>query len=378
MIDNDELTLESPLFKHFGQIKDTRDNRGKEHELSHIIFITICAVTCGADSFHAIEDFATTRKDWISKYIKLLNGIPSHDTFNRVLSSLSPKAFRQAFISWTKEVVELSNKEIVAIDGKTLRRSYKDDENPPIHMVSAWASANGVTLGQYKVKEKSNEITAIPKLLNLLDLKGCIITLDAMGTQKEIARQIIKSKADYVLALKGNQGNLYDEVKGFFNKTIENGKHQPLLDFHETTGKKHGREEHRRYYCVSNLDTFSHTKEWKSLNSIAMVESDRLLNGKLSTERRYYISSLEPKADEIAQAIRSHWSIENSAHWVLDMAFREDECRKRSENAPEIFATLRRVTLNLLKMETTVKKSIPRKRLLAGWEPEYLEKVLMA
>ena len=368
---------DASLLRHFGQIPDPRELAKISHPLVDIIVIAICAVICGADNWCDIQDFAKQKEKWLKSFLSLPNGVPSHDTFRRVFSILSPKAFRHHFADWIKSVKQVSHGEIVSIDGKTLRRSYdKGSNKAAIHMVSAWASANSVVLGQQKVNDKSNEITAIPELLKLLELKGCIVTIDAMGTQKDIARDIIDAKADYVLALKANQPRLYEKVESFFQQAVENGKPiSQALDFYEQKDHGHGRDEHRRYYAYGGLDWLKEKKEWKGIKSIGMVEADRLADGKMTTQRRYYISSLEAKAKDIGLAIRGHWGIENSLHWVLDIAFREDECRKRAGYSGENFSVLRHIALSALRSEAS-KRSIKGKRLRAGWNKDYLEKVI--
>ena len=354
----------------FSGITEPREPN-KRHKLIDIITIALCAVICGADTWEDIEEFGHTKKDWFERFLELPHGIPAHDTFARVFSIIDPKEFQQAFLRWV-EAIQAVTKGIVAIDGKTLRRSRTKDTSP-LHLVSAWAYENRMVLGQVKTKEKSNEITAIPELLEVLALEGCIVAIDAMGCQKTIAETIIKKKADYVLGLKGNQGSLHDEVKLYFEDT---GFMDYPYDYYETVDGDHGRIETRRYWATSHIDWLSEKASWKNLSTIVMVQRERILEGKTSSETSYYITSLKSEAKTIARAVRGHWGIENSLHWVLDIAFREDECRIRKNYAPANFAIIRHMALNLLRKETSSRRSIKGKRLKAGWDAEYLGKIL--
>ncbi len=346
------------------------------HLLIDIITITICAVLCGADDWTDVELYGRTKESWLRKFIKLPNGIPSHDTFGRVFSMISTEELEKAFLSWVKAIAETVTG-VVAIDGKTLRRSYDSSSNKKaIHMVSAWAAENGLVLGQLKTEEKSNEITAIPALLDLLEVKGCIVTIDAMGCQKEIAAKIVEKQADYVLALKRNQESLYDEVFEFFQAAQETNFDGLQWDFHETKDRNHGRHEIRRYWTVTGLEGLEQAKKWPYLRMVGMVESECTGQGEPTREYRFYISSRESTAQCFANAVRSHWGIENSLHWVLDMSFREDESRIRAGNAAENFSIIRRLVLNLIKQEKSIKKGVKAKRLLAGWDDEYFLKIL--
>jgi predicted transposase YbfD/YdcC len=366
------------ILNHFSVISDHRVDRTKKHSLINIIVIAICAVICGADSFVEIEEFGNSSIDWLKTFLHLENGIPSHDTFGRVFSLIDPNEFKKCFLNWIKEVSKITNGEIVSIDGKTVRRSYdKRSNKSAIHLVSAWANANSLVLGQVKVDSKSNEITAIPELLKLLEIKGCIVTIDAMGCQKKIATAIVNKEADYILALKGNQGNLYQETVEFFEnaqtKNFEGMEHES----HVTKEKGHGREEIREYRMVRDIDWLPSKNEWTKLNSIGMVIATRIIDNNITTDVRYYISSLKNGIQEFANGVRSHWGIENKLHWVLDVQLREDDSRIRKENAPENFSILRHVALNLLRQEKSLKRGIKTKRLKAAVDCKYREKVLL-
>lgn len=361
---------------HFGQLSDPR-HHNKKHKLVDIMTIAICASICGADTFKQIEDFGKAKTKWLQRFLELPFGIPSHDTFGRVFAFIDPKEFQRCFINWVQAIQELLDGQTIAIDGKTLRRSFdKGSDKKAIHMVSAWASECGFVLGQIKTEAKSNEITAIPQLLRLLEVSGCIITIDAMGCQKQIAKTIIKKGADYLFSLKGNHSDLHDDVSFFFNGCLKDNFKDTPHDFYETVDSGHGRIETRKFWTVSDIDWLYGKRLWKELKTIGMVESERNIGGEKSKERRFFISSLNGDAKAFAKAVRNHWGIENSLHWTLDIAFREDESRIRKDNAPENFAVLRHISLNLLKNEKSFKGSMKTKRLMAGWETSYLEKVI--
>lgn len=362
---------------HFSSLPDPRMVNKSDHKLLDIIVITICAVICGADTFTEIEEYGVAKCDWFKRFLELPNGIPSHDTFGRVFSILNPEEFQNCFQEWIKTVASITSGEIIAIDGKTLRRSHDRANNKSaIHMINAWASHNRLCIGQYKTDEKSNEITAIPKLLDILELNGCIVTIDAMGCQKHIAKQIVEKEADYVLALKANHENLHEEVTSYFAEAVQYGIEDYDIEFCETVDGGHGRIETRRCHVCSAIDWLEAKENWKGLKSIVMVESERLVNNTTEIEKRYFITTLQSKPEHILYAIRSHWGVENSLHWVLDVAFREDECRKRKGYVAENFAMVRTITINLLRQERTLKRGIKTKRLKAGWDEDYLLKVL--
>lgn len=372
---------ESPtITKHFGELSDPRKGTLRYHNFIDILVIGICAVTCGADDYEAIADFGLAKAEWFETFLELPSGIPAHDTFWRVFEALDPEEFQRCFMSWMAEIRKVFAKEVIAIDGKTLRRSYaKENDKSAIHMVSAWATANRMVLGQQKVDEKSNEITAIPELLKVLDLQGCIVTIDAMGCQTAIADLIVERQSDYLLSLKGNHSNLHDDVIVLFDDLVKSEFTAFVHDYSTTVDKNHGRIERRRCWTIDfpTLDgCLRGADKWRNLTTLVKVQSERTLNGKRSVEDRYFIASYRDTAQNILQQTRTHWHIENSLHWVLDIAFREDESRIRKGNGPQNFAVLRHIALNLLKQNSSSKLGIKNRRLRAGWDNQYLSDVL--
>ena len=413
------------------EVPDPRVTATVEHDLPDILTIALCTVLCGGESFYDMEEFGEVRLDWLKTFLRLRHGAPKHDTYNRVFQALDPEKFGECLARWTQSVRTALGGEVVALDGKAVRRALNKGEDPRV-IVSAWATESGLLLGQRKVKNKSNEITAVPELLRALELAGCIVTADALHCQKDIAKEIIEADADYVLALKGNQGTAFAEVKSFlddavprneahlvFTQTVgkEHGRHEvrrywqsqkldwlktflrlrhgapkhdtynrvfpdavPRNEAHlvytETVGKEHGRHEVRRYWQTQKLDWFADRAAWEGLTSVGVVEARRTVHGKESVERRYYLSSLKADAVKFARAVRGHWGVENCLHWVLDVVFGEDQSRARSGNALENLAATRRLAVNLLRRDQTCKRSIKGKLLRAAIDPDYLKRVL--
>lgn len=371
----------NPLYICFSELDDPRkEKHSSRHLLTDILMLTILAVICGADSWVAVERFGHSKEDWLKGFLELPHGIPSHDTIGDFFARLNPEQLQSCFLKWIQMLFHVSDGEIIAIDGKKLRHSYDTaSKRPAIHMVSAWACQNRIVLGQVKTSDKSNEITAIPELLKLLDLKGNIVTIDAMGCQKKIASQIIEQEGDYIFNLKSNQSSLHDDVKLFIESYIDDKKTQQTeFDIEEIVDGDHGRIETRRYWITDDIAWLSQAKNWPGLKSIGMVEYEQIekATGIITTERRCFISSLEAKAKPFSHAVRAHWGIENGLHWCLDVAFNEDACRVRKNVAPENLAVIRHIAMNLLKHESTTKVGIKNKRLMAGWDHKYLAKLL--
>jgi predicted transposase YbfD/YdcC len=368
------------LTAHFASLEDPRVDRTKLHPLLSIVTIAICAVISGADTWDEIAEFGRAKEDWFATFLDLPHGVPSHDTFNRVFAALDPAQFRVAFLSWMEAVSSVLPAQVIALDGKTVRRSHdRSAGRKAIHMVSAWASVNRLVLAQVKVDDKSNEITALPELLRQLALTGCIVTIDAMGCQREIAKQIIGQDADYVLALKENQGNLYGDVQDSFTQARASQLEQVAHDYAETMNQGHGRIEIRRHWVITDAEYLAWLQDqhnWPGLQAIGMVEAERRLATERTVETRYYLLSRELAAQAFGETVRSHWGIENQVHWVLDMAFREDQSRIRQGQAAENFVVLRHIALNLLKQAQGKRLSIKAKRLKAGWQNDYLLQVL--
>jgi predicted transposase YbfD/YdcC len=375
-----ETNPSASINRHFANLKDPRVERTKWHKLLDILVIAICAVICGADNWEEVALFGRSKQAWFKTFLELPRGIPSHDTFWRVFARLDPQQFQESFVNWIMAVSEVTQGQVIAFDGKTLRRSHDQAlGRGAIDMVSAWAAANRLVLGQIKVDDKSNEITAIPELLRVLEVSGCIITIDALGCQKEIAAAIVDKEADYVLALKENHGRLHEDMVKLFDD-LEASQFKAYRYSHtETLDKNHGRLEKRQCWVIADPQVLTHLRgasDWKGLQSVVKVQAKRQIGEEVTLKERYFISSLAGDAKQLLQAVRTHWSIENELHWVLDVAFREDESRIRKDHGPENFAVLRHIALNLVKQEKTTKASIKGKRLKAGWDEDYLLKIL--
>ena len=373
------------LRAHFATLTDPRSDHTKQHALLDILTITLCAVICGADGWTEVEAFGHAKLPWLRTFLALPHGIPSHDTVGRVFAALDPEQFQQCFLGWVQAVVTrtsgvLTAGQVVALDGKTLRRSHdRTNGKAALHLVSAWATENRLVLGQIAVDAKSNEITAIPALLQVLSLHGCIVTIDAMGCQTAIAQTVLDRGADYVLALKGNQPATEQAVREVFADAQTHGFRELAHDHHRTVEKGHGRIEERRCWTISDPEALAYVNaegRWPGLHTIAMVEADRTIGETTSRETRYYLSSLAGTARQISEAVRGHWGIENRLHWVLDIAFREDDCRVRQGYAAQNLTAVRHLALNLLRQERTAMAGVKARRLRAGWDEQYLLKVL--
>jgi predicted transposase YbfD/YdcC len=371
-----------PMTHYFMDITDPRNKKSIAHKLIDVIAIAICGVIAGADSWVEIESFGREKQAWLMTFLELPNGIPSHDTLGRVFSLIDPNQFQSCFAIWMQSIIIRTKGEVIAIDGKTNRRTYggktKDGLTKALHLVSAFATTNGVSLGQVATNQKSNEITAIPELLKLLDIRGCIITTDAMGCQADIAADIIKRGGDYLLAVKGNQRHLYNDLKKLFrDKRVKRATNI-------SNSKGHGRIDKRTCEVITGpivLERLRHKNNWSGLATVVRVTAERTVTttGKThkSTESRYYICSLkQPSAKQMQQAVRAHWGVENKLHWTIDMAFREDESRIRTDNAPANMAVLRHIALNLIRGDTSRKIGVKASRLKAGWSTSYLERLL--
>jgi len=361
----------SPFRKHLDCIKDPRRHNTR-HLLYDILLIALCALISGADSWTQVAEYGRSKFDWLKEFLELPNGIPSHDTFGRLFAKLNPQGFHDFFTRWARELAVSLLGKTVAIDGKTLRGSHdRANGSSAIHLVSAWVSDIRLVLGQLKTADKSNEITAIPELIKTLALRGAVVTIDAMGCQKNITQTIIAGQADYVIQVKDNQKNLHEDIALFFQEPA-NGP----FDTCETVDGEHGRIETRRYFTTNEIGWLPGKNDWAGINTICMAVRQREVNGKTSTETSYFISSLDNQAPTIAKAIREHWGIENGLHWCLDIAFREDHCRVRKDHGPENLAILRHLATNMLKRENSLKGGMQTKRLKAAWDHGYLLKVL--
>lgn len=360
---------------YFDKLSDPRrETENKLHALSDILCIALCAVISGCDDWESVEEFGEAKKDWFRKFLPLTNGIPSHDTFRRVFSLIDPDEFEKIFSIWAMQagMITADGEGHIALDGKTVRRSHNGKAAKALHLVHAWSCSQGILIGQQKVDDKSNEITAIPDVLSLFDLEGITVTIDAMGCQKDIAEQIVEEGGNYVLAVKGNQGDMLDDIKLYFDTEA---KDRPRGDF-KAVEKDHGRIETRKIWVEDNIEWLQHKNEWKGLQSIVMVEAIREIQDKKTKERRYYISSLPDDAKRLGKTIRAHWGIENSLHYVLDMAFNEDQSRARVGHSAENLAIIRRFALNLLKHNKTCKLGVKNKRLKAAYDDDYRASIL--
>jgi len=371
------LALISHMNSHFNDLSDPRIERTKAYNLVDLVVLCICAVICGADDWVSIARFAASKKSWWKQWGLFPDRTPSHDTLGRVFSLIDADQFSELFTHWVLSISCLSQSKIIAIDGKALRKSFdKQSGQAAIHMVSAWCVSNQLVFGQTKVDEKSNEITAIPKLLSMLDITGCIITTDAMGCQKTIAKQIVTQGGHYILALKGNHGTFEEEAIEYANHLKQEGFEEIQHDFFEETHADHGRIEIRKTWSVP-CDWYEDRAEWSGLKTLVIVESERIVGQEHSHERRLYISDLEyDQAQEFHHGVRNHWAVENNLHWQLDVTFREDQSRIRKDHGPANMSLFRRMSLNLLKREKTSKIGMKNKRLQAGWDEQYMLKVL--
>jgi predicted transposase YbfD/YdcC len=368
------------LIESFKDLPDPRSERNQDHPLISILLIAVCGAISGADNWVDIEAYGKAKQSWLETLIALPNGIPSHDTFGRVFRFINPQAFQERFLGWVRGLSQRTAGDVVAMDGKQMRGAKDVPAGKEgLYMVSAWAVEQGIVLGQRKVDEKSNEITAIPELLEVLDVDGCVVTIDAMGCQTEIAEKIVSQHADYMLAVKGNQGTLSEDIADLF-AGFEQARWQDVFyDYHQTTNKDHGRLEIRQCWVVSHSDYLTYLRrypDWKDLRSLVKVVSQRQLNGKITTKTRYFISSLKPTAQRALAICRDHWHIENDLHWVLDVAFAQDHNRSHKDHAPENLAVLQHIAINLVKHEQSTHASVKTKRLRAGWDNAYLWKIL--
>lgn len=363
------MIRENNFLSYFSEMKDPRIERTKRHLFDDIVFIAIASVLSGGDSWNDMQEYGEIKKEWLSSFLELPNGIPSHDTFNRFFSALDADVFEACFLSWVKSIHQRTHGEVISIDGKTMRGSRNQGCKTATHIVSAWADKNELILGQIKVEEKSNEITAIPKLLDALLLKGCVITIDAMGCQKSIAKKIVTKNADYILSVKENQKDLYEDIQDSF-------KMLPASDYSEDIDYGHGRIETRKCSIITDLSLVDNAAKWTGLVSIIKIERERYFKAtaKQENETSYYISTLN-KAVSITYGVRKHWGIENKVHWTLDVAFNEDLSRKRKGNAAQNYSNLNRIALNLLKKDDA-KVGIKSRRKMAGWSNDYLLKLI--
>ena len=374
------MSSEGTIATHFGDLADDRRDQGKRHQFLDVITIAICAIVAGAEGWTDMELFGQAKEAWFRAFLDLPHGIPSDDTFRRVFEALNPEQFQASFISWVRTIHVLTAGEVVAVDGKTVRGTYqKGRQKRAIHMVSAWATNNKLVLGQVKVNDKSNEITAIPELLNLLAISGCIVTIDAMGCQTEIAEQIVAQEADYLLAVKQNQGHLYEDIAWLFKFATAANYAEEGFDVSGTVNKDHGRLESRRCWLIADPEWLTHIRDrqrWPKLAAVVKVEATRHGQRRRKPEVRYYIASYTTMAKDMLAATRRHWGIENEVHWVLDVVFNEDATRIRDRNSSQNLVVLRHMALNLLRQDKSTKLSLRAKRLKATWDMDHLQQVL--
>ena len=372
------MSRQGSIATHFGELEDKRENQGKRHLLLDVITIAICAIIAGGEGWRDMELFGQTKEAWFRGFLKLPHGIPSDDTFRRVFEGIDPEKFQSCFMNWVQAVHQVTGGQVIAIDGKTVKGTGYLGQKA-IHMVSAWASANKVVLGQLKTDEKSNEITAIPQLLDLLSISGCIVTIDAMGCQTEIAQKIVDKAGDYLLAVKKNQGHLYEDIEWLFELATEANYAQEGFEQDKTVNKGHGRLEVRRCWTITDTEWLSYIRDrhrWPGLSAVVKVSATRTRDKRCKPEVRYYIASCTPSAETLLAATRAHWGIENQVHWVLDVVFNEDGTRIRDVNSSQNLVVLRHMALNLLRHEKSSKLSLRAKKLKASWDHTYLRKIL--
>lgn len=371
---------ETSLFAYFVGLEDPRIEKNQDHPLINVLVIAILGVICGADNFTEIERFGWAKADWLSTFLDLENGIPSHDTFGRVFRWLDETAFQEAFVNWVQSLCQVSQGEIIALDGKKLCGSEeKSRQRPGIWMVSAWAKENRLVLGQQKVAEKSNEITAMPELLSRLDITGAVVTVDALNSQTHLAEVIVEAGADYIFAIKGNQGTMQEDLHLLFEGFEQVNYEGVVFETARSHAEAHGRNEFRQVFVVKENDYLTYLRragDWKHLNTLVKLLTVRTGSQKTEISTRYFISSWDAGAAAFLRAIRDHWQIENGLHWVLDIAFQEDASRIRKDHAPHNMAVVRHIALNLLKLERSSRVGIAAKRKMAGWNNDYLLKVL--
>ncbi len=371
--------FENSFQKCFMSILDPRiDNFNKKHLLIDVLIISICAIICKCETWEEIADFGKFKLSWFKNFLELPNGIPSHDTFRRIFMLISPSDFNKAFIKWTELMRNKTGRDIIPFDGKSLRGSSSTELSlKAIHIVSAWSTNNGIILGQIKTEDKSNEITAIPKLIDLLDIKDSIVTIDAMGCQKEIASKIIDNGGDYILALKNNQKSFFQRTEAAFEHGLESDFKDMDYDFYQERNIGHGRVEERNYFQINDINFLNREDDWKSLSAIGMVESITIRDKKVSIEKRFYIMSISNDVKEFGDAVRKHWQVENNLHWKLDVQFNDDASKKRERNSADNFSILKRAAMNLLKKNGPSDWRNSKKRMYASYDENFLKDIIM-